>query len=209
MSFTFSLTQCTFCHVVCALWNVSKDIFGCVEESTHSRANTTQCRQNVLFAEPITFQRAFAPHLLPWQHDNESVGISFVTGRPGNAAGYQACHLLATSEPLTVVDLTYTYSLHSWNVHFRIRRNAPESFEKSASFTAESTLIWHVSEMTWPFVISVMQHMFIPLITHVNQCWYVETSSLFLCHIFIWQSILWQFHKPHMYHRHYLTLLNF
>lgn len=61
--FYFSLAQCTFCHVVCVLRNVSADIFGRVEESTHSRANTMQ-RQDVLFAEPITFQRALAPHLL-------------------------------------------------------------------------------------------------------------------------------------------------
>lgn len=56
------LTQCTFCNVVCALWNVSADIFSAVEESTHSSANTTHRRHGVLFGEPTAFQQVFAPH---------------------------------------------------------------------------------------------------------------------------------------------------
>lgn len=77
------------------------DILGCVEESTQNRVNTDQKQQNHLFAEPITFQQAFAPHFLHRQPDDVSVGVEFVAGRPGNAAGYQTC--LATSERLTVI----------------------------------------------------------------------------------------------------------
>lgn len=67
MSCVFSLSHCTFCHVVvCALWNVSTDIFGaCGGVYPLSWANRTQCWWNAVFAEPITFQRASTPRLPP------------------------------------------------------------------------------------------------------------------------------------------------
>lgn len=76
-------------------------------------------------------------------------------------------------------------SLTSSAVHLWITENALKSFEKSACITDESRFKWHVSKMAVDLLLFQWSTICSSPWLHVNQWWHVETSSLFLCHIFI------------------------